>query len=50
MDRRQFLKISLTAISAFFLARISSWLPRQDTPAPGMKEALFYKSSDDLAG
>jgi hypothetical protein len=50
MDRRQFLKISLTAIGAFFLAKMLNWLPKQDEPKNEMKEASFYRNSDDLAG
>ena len=47
MDRRNFLKISFTAILALFLGRtIKSGTP----PSTGLKEARYYKSPDNLAG
>ncbi|MEI6437803.1 MAG: twin-arginine translocation signal domain-containing protein [Candidatus Omnitrophota bacterium] len=46
MDRRHFLKTSLAALLAFFFGGKINALPQK----PGMKEALYYRSPDSLAG
>ncbi len=50
MNRRQFLKTSLAAFAAFLLARTFFKPDDNSQPQTGIKEALFYRAADDLAG
>lgn len=50
MNRRQFLKSSLSAMMVFLLARLIKKLPLEDPANPGRKEALYSRSPDELNG
>jgi hypothetical protein len=50
MDRKQFLKISALGINGLFIARFTEWFkPKNENPS-GLKEAMFYRQADHLAG
>jgi hypothetical protein len=52
MNRRDFLKFCAVGIAGFFLARLTRLFDfgEKSPSEPGLKEARFYQSSDDLAG